>query len=177
VNPRLIATATALVALSEGGALSADPAAADSPEALEMTADHLELDMNARSAVLTGNVRLARAGVVVRCPRVEARYDDRPSVVWLRGSGGVVAEASGLKAEAPELELDLAQKTLELRGGVRIVRGVAPGAGPDGAGWMTAERASIQLATGRISMSAVKGVVPMAKPALPVMPGLPATKP
>lgn len=175
MNPRLIAAATALAALTAGRALAADPLAADPPEALEMTADHLELDMNARSAVLTGNVRLARAGVVVRCPRVEARYDDRPSVVWLRGSGGVVAEASGIKAEAPEVELDLAQKTLELHGGVRLARG---GSGaPEGAGWMTAERAVIQLATGRVSMSAVKGVIPMAKPALPGLPAIPPTKP
>lgn len=175
MNPRLIAAATALAALTAGRALAADPLAAEPPEALEITADHLDLDMNARSAVLTGNVRLARAGVVVRCPRVEARYDDRPSVVWLRGTGGVIAEASGIKAEAPEVELDLAQKTLELRGGVRLARG---GSGaPEGAGWMTAERAAIQLATGRVSMSAVKGVIPMAKPAIPGLPVIPSTKP
>jgi lipopolysaccharide export system protein LptA len=61
----------------------------------------------------------------------------------------------GVRAEAPEVEVDLAAKTLELRGGVRLTRGE---------GWITAERATIHMATAKVTMSDVKGSIPLPKP-------------
>jgi lipopolysaccharide transport protein LptA len=162
-----VSAACALVAFGVIGsarALAANPdpkapapaasASAKAPEgeALGIEAEHLELDVDGRSAVLTGKVALRRGDLVLRAPRVEVRYDEAPRVTWAHASGGVVAEARGVHAEAPDLELDLGKQTLELRGGVRVTRG---------AGFLTAERASIQLATMKISMSGVKGVVPV----------------
>ena len=120
--------------------------------ALEMSAEHLDLDVEAKTAVLTGRVKLTKGAMTVSCPRVDVRYDSVPHVTWAKASGGVVAEVKGVKAQAPDAELDLAQKTLELRGGVRITRGD---------GWITAERARIDIATAKVSMTDVKGSIPV----------------
>jgi lipopolysaccharide export system protein LptA len=93
--------------------------------------------------------------MTLRCPRVDVRYDHVPHVTWAKGSGGVVAEVKGVRAEAPEVEVDLAARTMELRGGVRLTRGD---------GWITAERASVNVATGKVTMSDVKGAIPIPKP-------------
>lgn len=148
----LVALALALIGTASRE-LSADaqptPTAS---EALDVSADRLDLDVQAKTAVLTGSVRLAKGNVSVRCPRVDARYDDAAKITWAKGSGGVIAELGGARAEAPEVEIDMQQKTLELRGGVRITRG---------AGFLTADRATMNMATSKITMSDVKGSVPV----------------
>ncbi|MEO7327813.1 MAG: LptA/OstA family protein [Minicystis sp.] len=160
IKPTSIALALALVLSSLSGPLAADPSPA-AVEPLAMTADHLELDLETKTAVLTGHVKLGKGGLSVSCPRVDVRYDQVPHVTWVKGTGGVLAEVKGVRAEAPEAELDLQSQTLELRGGVRLTRGE---------GWISAERASIQIASGKVSMSDVKG-------SIPVKPGEPAPKP
>jgi lipopolysaccharide export system protein LptA len=128
----------------------------DAGEPLQMSADRLDLDVEAKTALLTGHVKLARGAMSLSCPRVDLRYDHVPHVTWARGSGGVVAEVRGMRAEAPEVEVDLGARTMELRGGVRLTRGD---------GWITAERASIDIATAKVTMSDVKGSIPIPKPA------------
>jgi lipopolysaccharide export system protein LptA len=151
----IAAMAAAAVTLVPGR-MSAEPA--PDAEPVEMSADHLELDMEAKTAVLTGHVKLTRGPMSLACPRVDARYDriDRaPHVTWARGSGGVTADVKGVHAEAPEVDVDLAARVMELRGGVRITRGD---------GWITADKASIHIATGKVTMSDVKGSLPVPKP-------------
>src|SRR4051812_28141835 len=128
---RLLPTAAALALSGGARAIAAEPADA---EPLAMTADQLDLDVEAKTAVLAGHVKLTRGPMTVSCPRVEVRYDDVPHVKWARGSGGVVAEVKGVRAEAPEVEIDFAARSLNLRGGVKLTRGD---------GWITAEKASI----------------------------------
>jgi lipopolysaccharide export system protein LptA len=128
------------------------------PQALAMAADHLDLDVEAGTALLTGHVKLTGGAMTLSCPRVEVRYDHVPHVTWARGTGGVVAEVQGVRAEAPEVELDLGARALDLRGGVRLTRGE---------GWITADRARIDLATSRVAMSGVKGSIPLGSPAAP----------
>lgn len=152
--PPPVLAAAAAVALAGGArAIAAEPA---DGEPLAMTADQLDLDAEAKTAVLTGHVKLARGAMTVSCPRVEVRYDDVPHVKWARGSGGVVAQVKGVRAEAPEVEIDFAARSLSLRGGVKITRGD---------GWITAEKASINLTTARVSMTDVKGSIPLPRPA------------
>lgn len=134
------------------GALIADPPPAAKAEPLDVAADRLELDVEAKTAVLSGNVRLSKGAVSVSCPRVEARFDDAQQIVWAKGTGGVVAESRGARAEAPEVELTLGTQTVELRGGVRIARGT---------GWIKADRATIHMGTGKVSMTDVKGSLPV----------------
>jgi lipopolysaccharide export system protein LptA len=92
-------------------------------DALELTADKLEVDVPAGTAVLTGHVTLVRGALKVDCPRIDVRYDEAPRVIWAKGSGGVTADIRGVHAEAPEVELDLARHLLDLRGGVKLTRG------------------------------------------------------
>lgn len=115
-------------------------------------ADKLEVDVSAGEAVLTGNVSLAKGGLHVACPRVELKFDTTPHVSWARGSGGVVADVKGVHAEAPEVEVDLTHQVLDLRGGVRLTRGQ---------GWLTADSAKIDIATGKVVLTQVKGSIPV----------------
>ncbi len=157
--------AMAACALSTFAAtLSADDPKDPSPgEPIDLTADRLELDVEAKTAVLTGHVKLARGPgkgapptFTLGCSRLDVRYDQVPHVTWAKGTGGVTAEVKGVRAEAPEVELDLAARTLELRGGVKLTRGE---------GFLTAERANIHLGTGKVTLSEVKGSIPLPKPA------------
>lgn len=134
---------------------SAQPAAAPA-DALIMEAEHLDLDVQTHTATLVGKVRLSRGDLEVRAGRVEARYNDDPGaprVTTAKATGGVVAEIRGIRAEAPELSLDLTAQTVHLTGGVRIARG---------AGWLTAASASIHTGTLKVSMTSVKGSLPIA---------------
>ena len=162
MSPRAPASLLFAAALAVSGVPVADPLpTSNAKEPLEMSAEHLDLDVEARTALLTGGVKLTKGSLTVACPRVEVRYDQIPHVTWARGSGGVVAEVKGVRAEAPEVELDLAGQALSLRGGVRLTRGE---------GWITADQATIQITTGKVSMTGVKGSIPVgsipgAKPA------------
>jgi lipopolysaccharide export system protein LptA len=121
-------------------------------DALNLQADQLDIDVSAGDAVLTGNVTLAKGDLKVACPRIELKFDTTPHVKWARGSGGVSADVRGVHAEAPEVELDLAKQVLELRGGVRLTRGQ---------GWLQADKATINIDTAKVTMSQVKGSVPV----------------
>ncbi len=133
-------------------------AAAESPSllqvdgALAVQADRLEVDVIAGEAVLTGNVLLTKGDLKVTCPRLDLKFDTSPHVVWARGSGGVSADVRGVHAEGPEAELDLPKQVLDLRGGVRLARGQ---------GWLQAEQARIELGTGKVTATQVKGSIPV----------------
>jgi lipopolysaccharide export system protein LptA len=121
-------------------------------DALGLQADQLDIDVSAGDAVLTGNVTLSKGDLKVACPRIELKFDTTPHVKWARGSGGVAADVRGVHAEAPEVELDLAKQVLELRGGVRLTRGQ---------GWLQADKATINIDTAKVTMTQVKGSVPV----------------
>ena len=122
---------------------------------VSVQADKLEVDVATGSAVLTGQVVLSKGDMNVRCPRVELKFDTSPHLNFAKGSGGVVADVRGVHGEAPEVELDMVKQTLEMRGGVKLSRGQ---------GWIQAERATIELATARVTATQVKGSVPVPKP-------------
>lgn len=121
---------------------------------VSVQADKLELDVAAGSALLTGQVVLAKGDLAVKCPRFELKFDGSPQLTWAKGSGGVVADVRGVHGEAPEVELDLRKQLLELRGGVKLQRGQ---------GWIQAEKATIELATARVTATQIKGSIPVPK--------------
>ncbi len=122
---------------------------------VSVQADTLEVDVATGTAILTGKVVLSKGDMAVKCPRVELKFDTSPHLNWAKGSGGVVADVRGVHGEAPEVELDLKQQVLELRGGVKLSRGQ---------GWIQADKATIQLATGKVTATQVKGSIPVPKP-------------
>lgn len=119
-----------------------------------LAADQLEIDILSGEATLTGKVTLSKGDLTVNCPRVDLRFDHAPHVTWARGSGGVSADVRGVHAEAPSVELDLTKQVLDLTGGVKLTRGQ---------GWLTADRARIDIATAKVSLTQVKGAIPVAK--------------
>src|SRR4051794_37615533 len=118
-------------------------------------ADRLEVDVASGGATLTGNVVLTKGDLAVRCPKFELKFDSSPHLNWAKGSGGVVADVRGVHGEAPEVELDLKKQTLELRGGVKLSRGQ---------GWIQADKATIELGSGKVTATQVKGSIPVPKP-------------
>lgn len=102
--------------------------------------------------MLTGNVALSKGDLKVACPRIDLKFDNTPHVKWAKGSGGVVADVRGVHAEAPEVELDLGRQILDLRGGVRLTRGQ---------GWLQADRATIDIASAKVTLTQVKGSIPV----------------
>ena len=133
-------------------ASSADPILAVGGDALSLQADRLDVDVATGEAVLTGNVALSKGDLKVACPRIDLKYDNTPHVKWAKGSGGVSADVRGVHAEAPEVELDLQRQILDLRGGVRLTRGQ---------GWLQADRATIDLASAKVTLAQVKGSIPV----------------
>jgi lipopolysaccharide export system protein LptA len=121
-------------------------------DAVNLQADELDIDVTAGEAVLTGHVLVSKGDLSVSCPRIDLRFDHSPHVTWLKGSGGVSADVRGVHAEAPVVELDMGRQVLDLRGGVKLTRGQ---------GWLTADTARIDVSTGKVSMTQVKGVIPV----------------
>lgn len=149
--------AAALVLLSTSfapRAAVADPILELGKGDVSVQADKLELEVAEGTAVLTGQVVLTKGDLTVRCPRIDLKFDGTPHLNWLRGSGGVVADVRGVHGEAPEVELDVRKQVLELRGGVRLSRGQ---------GWIQADKATIELATARVTATQVKGSIPVPK--------------
>jgi lipopolysaccharide export system protein LptA len=123
-------------------------------DTVSLQAEHLDVDIMTGEATLTGSVTLTKGDVTVSCPRIDVHFDQTPRVTWARGSGGVTADVRGVHAESPAVEVDLVRQVLDLRGGVKLARGQS---------WMTADSARIELATGKVSLTQVKGAVPVAK--------------
>lgn len=117
---------------------------------LELSADRVDIDVEAKSAVLEGHVKLARAGISMGCARAEARFGDGFSLVWAKGTGGVSAEVKGVNVQAPQVEVDFAKQTMSFSGGVKLTKGE---------GWLSAQRATVRLDTGKVSMSEVEGAL------------------
>ena len=124
-------------------------------DSVEIVAEQIEVDVASSTASLTGRVSLTKGALRVECPRIEVKYEEGPRVTWAKGTGGVHAELRGVRAEAPDAELDLSKHTLELRGGVRLTRG---------AGWLNADRATIEIATAKVTLTEVRGSIPVASP-------------
>lgn len=125
---------------------------ADAEDAIQLQADEMDLDLEEKSAELHGHVELTKPGMSLRCEHMSVRYDQVPIVKWAKGTGGVVLEVRGVKARAPEVVLDLEGNVVTMAGGVRVSRKE---------GWLSAEQATISLATGRVKLKQVKGVVAM----------------
>ena len=121
-------------------------------EALDIQADELKVDIDKGEATLLGNVHAKLGELTVVCPKVEMRYDEAPKVKWARGSGGVEARLKGIVATASVVQVDVAARRVDLSGGVRMTRGK---------GGVQAGKASIDIATQKVTLHEVKGSIPV----------------
>lgn len=125
-------------------------------QTLDVKADKLDVDVDQGTASLEGNVRAQMGDLEVLCPKIDIKYDQAPRVRWARGSGGVKARVKGIQATSSVVVVDLAQRVVNLSGGVRLTRG---------RGWVEANRASIDLSTHKVTLHEVKGSIPVDPPA------------
>jgi lipopolysaccharide export system protein LptA len=157
---RGLAPLAALLALIAGPALpsraEAGPLAVVAGETLDLRADSLEVDMARGTALLEGKVHASLGDLQVDCGKVEVRYDEAPNVRWARGTGGVNARARGFSATASAIEVDVGRRSVRLAGSVKLSRGK---------GWVTADSATIDLATRKIVLNDVEGSIPVKTPA------------
>ncbi len=157
---RRLAPIAALAAIVVGPTLpsqaAAGPLAVVAGETLDLRADSLEVDMARGTALLDGKVHATLGDLQVDCAKVEVRYDEAPNVRWARGTGGVSARAHGFSATASSIEVDVGRRSVRLAGSVKLSRGK---------GWVTADSASIDLATRKIVLNDVEGSIPVKTPA------------
>jgi lipopolysaccharide export system protein LptA len=155
VRRRLLFPLVAALALLAAPRAGAEPIlGVGGDPTVNLQADKLDIDILAGEATLTGKVTLSKGDLVVNCPRIDLRFDHTPHLTWAKGSGGVTADVRGVHAEAPSVELDLTKQVLDLRGGVKLSRGQ---------GWLTADSARIDIPTAKVSLTQVKGSIPVAK--------------
>ncbi|MBI3203380.1 MAG: hypothetical protein IT377_18100 [Polyangiaceae bacterium] len=146
----VLATASAVVTPAAAG-----PLAVVEGEKLDIKANQLDIDIDKGTALLEGNVEAKLGELTVTCPKVEIRYDQAPRVRWVKGSGGVRARVKGIDATASSVAVDLAKREVTLSGGVRLARGK---------GWVEADKATIDLATKKLTLQDVKGSIPVEPP-------------
>lgn len=143
--------------------LGAAPAFSLAGEPVDLRADRVDVDLGTSTAILEGHVELTRSDLRVSCPRVEARFDKDGRILRAKGAGGVVVIMGprAIRGEAAEIELDVVARTAELRGNVRVAQGGST---------LTAQRASVDLATSRVSLEAVRGTFAAGSAAPPPSP-------
>jgi lipopolysaccharide export system protein LptA len=134
----------------------ANPLGVIANEVLDVTAQRLDVDIEHGRAVLEGDVRASLGELQVQCPKVEMRYDEAPTVRWVRGTGGVRATLRDIEATAKLVEVDVARRQVKLNGGVELRRGRT---------WVHADNAVIEIASRRVSLHDVKGSIPVEAPA------------
>jgi lipopolysaccharide export system protein LptA len=152
--PRLFALPLALASLLLPTSLASAETLLGGDTNVSVQADQLDIDILAGQATLTGKVTLSKGDLVVSCPKIDLRFDHTPHLTSAKATGGVTADVHGVHAEAPSAELDLSRQVLDLHGGVRLSRGQ---------GWLTADTARIEIQTARVSLTQVKGSIPVAK--------------
>jgi lipopolysaccharide transport protein LptA len=124
-------------------------------EQLDVAAARLDVDVRSGKALLEGDVHAKLGELTLDCERVEIEYDQSPRVRHARGSGGVSVHFKGISAKSARIEVDIPSNTVELEGGVRLERGK---------GWVTAEKATLDVRTGKVSLESVKGAIPVTVP-------------
>jgi lipopolysaccharide export system protein LptA len=152
--PRLVALPLVLSSLLLPTSLASAETLLGGDTNVTVQADRLDIDILAGEATLTGKVTLSKGDLVVSCPKIDLRFDHTPHLTSAKATGGVTADVHGVHAEAPSAELDLSRQVLDLHGGVRLSRGQ---------GWLTADTARIEILTARVSLTQVKGSIPVAK--------------
>ena len=123
---------------------------------LDVSAERLDIDVQRGQALLEGDVQATLGDLAVRCSRVEIRYDESPRIEWVKASGAVSVKLKGIEATSSTLEVDMPKRIAVLTGNVRLARG---------RGWVTAERAKLEMATGKVTLESVKGEIPVEPPA------------
>ena len=122
------------------GGISADPNAP-----VEVTADNLNVDQDAGTAVFSGNVVIGQGDLRLSAPQVDVTYGaDSGDITRLQASGGVTFVTATEAAEAQTADYDLQAGTLTLNGDVLLTQGASA---------LSSQTMVVDLNTGRAQMS------------------------
>ncbi|MCB5199274.1 lipopolysaccharide transport periplasmic protein LptA [Loktanella sp. TSTF-M6] len=122
------------------GGISADPNAP-----VEVTADNLNVDQDAGTAVFSGNVVIGQGDLRLSAPQVDVTYGaDSGDIARLQASGGVTFVTATEAAEAQTADYDLQAGTLTLNGDVLLTQGASA---------LSSQTMVVDLNTGRAQMS------------------------
>lgn len=117
----------------------------DSSAPIDFAADHIELQDKANRAILSGNVRITQAEMVLTAARVTVAYsgkvtDGSPQASRIDASGGVTVTRPDQRASGSYGVYDVGRRTVIMLGGVRLTQG---------ANTVNGSRLTINLDTGK----------------------------
>lgn len=112
---------------------------------IDFAADHIELQDKANRAILSGNVRITQAEMVLTAARVTVAYsgkvtDGSPQASRIDASGGVTVTRPDQKARGSYGVYDVGRRTVIMLGGVTLNQG---------ANTVSGSRLTINLDTGK----------------------------
>jgi lipopolysaccharide export system protein LptA len=117
----------------------------DSSAPIDFAADHIELQDKANRAILSGNVRITQAEMVLTAARVTVAYtgkvtDGSPQASRIDASGGVTVVRPDQRASGSYGVYDVTRRTVIMLGGVKLTQG---------ANTVNGSRLTINLDTGK----------------------------
>lgn len=134
----------ALVAMAATGSAVAQ-SRHDSSAPIDFAADHIELQDKANRAILSGNVRITQAEMVLTAARVTVAYTGKvtngsPQASRIDASGGVTVTRPDQRASGSYGVYDVSRRTVIMLGGVKLTQG---------ANTVNGSRLTINLDTGK----------------------------
>lgn len=141
---RIAVPLLALAAVAATGAAVAQ-SRHDSSAPIDFAADHIELQDKANRAILSGNVRITQAEMVLTAARVTVAYTGKvtsgsPQASRIDASGGVTVNRPDQRASGSYGVYDVSRRTVIMLGGVKLTQG---------ANTVNGSRLTINLDTGR----------------------------
>ena len=117
----------------------------DSSAPIDFAADHIELQDKANRAILSGNVRITQAEMVLTAARVTVAYTGKvsggsPQASRIDASGGVTVTRPDQRASGSYGVYDVTRRTVIMLGGVKLTQG---------ANTVNGSRLTINLDTGK----------------------------
>lgn len=140
---RFVTPLIALAAVAATGAALAQRH--DSSAPIDFAADHIELQDKANRAILSGNVRITQAEMVLTAARVAVAYTGKvtngsPQASRIDASGGVTVTRPDQRASGAYGVYDVSRRTVIMLGGVKLTQG---------ANTVNGSRLTINLDTGK----------------------------
>ncbi len=112
-----------VTALDNLFAAEPDSKTAAAVRAVDVSADHLEVDHGNRTAVFEGRVRATFGTLHLSCKKMSLQYTAEGEVALLSAWGGVVVKTDDGKANAESAKLDVLKGRIILRGNPSVVSG------------------------------------------------------
>lgn len=116
--------------------------------AIDISADHLKVDHEKRSAVFEGHIRATFGALRLVCAKMSLRYTEKGEVESLAAWGGVTVTTDDGEAKSESAELDVRAFRLVLKGHPSIERG---------GNRLEGSQIKVDLKTGKVDVADARG--------------------